>query len=152
MANDRATREEYNERLKLVKTFLAKGMPLPQIRRLLAEEIGISQRQVDNYIKDVFNQWENKESKQRPGKRAQIRYQLYQLYEKCFEKKDYKTCVTILDRLCKLDALDLPTEDIININHQHTAILSMSAAERQERLYQLQGKLITKQLAAKGKE
>ncbi len=65
-----------------------------------------------------------------------MRYRLNQLYQACLVEKKYSVCVAVIDRLCKLDALDQPQVDVIEVNH----IMNLTPVQRQERLYYLQSK------------
>ena len=140
MADDKivkSTREELEYRHKVTEDMLARGADLKVIKQTLAKKFDVGEPTVRKYIRDVFIKWDGQLHENRPYLRGAARTRLNHLYERCLIEKRYNVCVTIIDRLCRLDALDQPQTEYLEVNHT-TAVISLTPIQRQERLHELQ--------------
>lgn len=131
--DNRCTKEMLEERINAAQDLIVDGITEKEAKITLAAKYEVSPRQAKVYLDKAHAILEVGSVKKRPQRRGQMRAKLNELYDVAFKSKKYAVCVSVLDRLCKLDGLDIPEE--INVNHNHNHQLSQE--ERKHKLLQI---------------
>lgn len=133
----RSGREELEYRHNLVADMIAKGVDLKDIKVQLSDTLSITKRQVSNYIDKVFTEQEEREYRLRDSRRGQMRYKLNRLYLRCLEEGKLNVALNVLEKLCKLDALDIVSVEYLEVNHTTSQVLEMTPIQKIERIREL---------------
>ena len=100
-----ATKIEKDKRELMVARLLMRGNVPSEICRIMAKEYHISKRTVDRHMAKIYKIWsKNFEEKLCSGLpyHKSIRMEIYQ---KAYNKKDYKTCLSVMQDVAKLEGL-----------------------------------------------
>lgn len=124
------------KRVNHTEELLAKGLRAKDVIDTLRAEYGIVTKTAETYIHKALAKWE-KESLEdeavdlRLARRASMRIELKNLYEEARKDKNFKDCIVILDRMCKLDNLYAPDKVDVTI-HQGVLVVPQVAATEAE--------------------
>ena len=114
-----ATKIEKDQRELLVARLLMRGNVPDEICRILAEKYHISKRTVERHLAKIYKVWsKNFEEKLCSGLpyHKSIRMEIYQ---RAYLKKDFKTCLTVMQDVARLEGLyadEAKGDMIFNIN------------------------------------
>lgn len=121
------------ERTEKIRKRMFKGHATSRIVSETAEEWGLSERMVWNYVRKVYMELEEQAKiTNTPAKMAHRREQLENLYETALLNKDMRTALNAMNLICKIEGAFQPQEHNFNVIH------SMSDDEKRKRLDFLQ--------------
>lgn len=100
-----ATKIEKDKRELMIARLLMRGAAPSEVCRVMMREYRISKRTVDRHIAKIYKVWsadfKEKLCSGLPYHKA-IRMEIYQ---KAYHKKDYKTCLSVMQDIAKLEGL-----------------------------------------------
>lgn len=141
MPPSRQKKEELVRRRNAVRQLLSSQVSSGDIVRTVSKRFGCKERSVYGDLELIRLEWQKEAEYEKPMRVDQMRKSFQQLMQRAMQDKDYKTCVQILDRLCKLDGLFEPMKvDVKN------TIEKMTSDDKRRRLDELLKK--AQQLAA----
>jgi hypothetical protein len=123
-------------RLREVERLVASYAPRREIESTVARTFGCSERTVRADVAVVWERLAAADVHERAGRKLQMRATLRRLFAEAESAGDLRTALAVLDRLCKLDGLDAPTQ--LEVGGEVTVgVAAMTSGERRDRLTEL---------------
>lgn len=114
-----ATKIEKAQRELMISRLLIRGAVPNEICRIMAKEYHISRRTVDRAMAKIYKVWSKNFEKELCSGLSYHKAMRMEIYQKAYVKRDYKTCLTIMQDIARLEGLyddEHKGDMIFNIN------------------------------------
>lgn len=120
MVVEMATKIEKAQRELMISRLLMRGAVPNEICRIMAKEYHISRRTVDRAMAKIYKVWSKNFEKELCSGLSYHKAIRMEIYQKAYVKRDYKTCLAIMQDVAKLEGLYIDESDkgdtVFNIN------------------------------------
>ncbi len=138
LKKSQATGAEVDIRVTELYEMLRQGFGRPEMIRYAAGAWGVSSKSVDYYLAKARGLIKKENAERRAEVRDEIVSQMSRLYRRCYDGREFKTCLSILNSKAKLlgvaDEAPLPETQtpntITQVNIQNTIVAALDGAGR----------------------
>ena len=100
-----ATKIEKAQRELMISRLLMRGAVPNEICRIMAKEYHISRRTIDRHLAKIYKVWSKNFEKELCSGLSYHKAIRMEIYQKAYVKRDYKTCLAIMQDIAKLEGL-----------------------------------------------
>jgi len=101
----KSTQTTIQQRLTEIQKFLFQGYTRAEIVQNGSKKWGVSDRQIDDYIQMVTDEWQKESISDRSRSRIAHIQTRKHLYRKMYQKEDYRACILVLKDVAELEGL-----------------------------------------------
>jgi nucleotidyltransferase/DNA polymerase involved in DNA repair len=116
---------EMQIRINTIYAMLLQGLQRKSIIHYCADKWEISERQVDEYLRQARLLMSDDSQRDIDYKKSEILSQYYDLYNKSYKNEDYKECKSILESISKVLGVSAPAKLDMTSNGESINIINL---------------------------
>lgn len=125
---EKASNIEADQRREVIFEMILKGYRRSQIIRYCAETFSIGERQTENYISQVYDDFAERMEKRKEAQIGLALARYNDLYQKNYNIQDYRECRAVQDSINKMTGINEPEK----IQHNVTTPFVLTLTESNE--------------------